>query len=91
MAGDDMSKEKYIPWDVTEYLTDDEMIIEYLRAARHARRRSCAELSSYKFAPNPLAVQPEQVVGCKRFIRCNYCGCHGHTTFADSSYSKPSW
>ncbi len=28
-----MSKEKYTPWDVTEYLTDDEMVIEYLRAA----------------------------------------------------------
>lgn len=28
-----MSKEKYMPWDVTEFLTDDEMIIEYLRAA----------------------------------------------------------
>ena len=28
-----MSKEKYMPWDVAEFLTDDEMIIEYLRAA----------------------------------------------------------
>ena len=28
-----MSKEKYMLWDVTEFLTDDEMIIEYLRAA----------------------------------------------------------
>lgn len=28
-----MSKEKYMPWDITEFLTDDETIIEYLRAA----------------------------------------------------------
>ncbi|MCY4653580.1 MAG: putative addiction module antidote protein [Dehalococcoidia bacterium] len=28
-----MSKEEYMAWDFTEYLTDDEMIIEYLMAA----------------------------------------------------------
>ena len=28
-----MSKEDYTPWDSTEFLTDDEAIIEYLKAA----------------------------------------------------------
>ena len=28
-----MSKEKYTPWDSAEFLTDDGMIIEYLKAA----------------------------------------------------------
>ena len=28
-----MSKENYTPWDSAEFLTDDEVIIEYLKAA----------------------------------------------------------
>ena len=28
-----MSEENYTPWDTAEFLTDDEMIIEYLNAA----------------------------------------------------------
>ena len=28
-----MSKEKYTPWDAAEFLTDDEIIVEYLKAA----------------------------------------------------------
>ena len=28
-----MSKEDYTPWDSTEFLTDDEAIIEYLKVA----------------------------------------------------------
>ncbi len=28
-----MNKENYAPWDTAEFLTDDEIIIEYLKAA----------------------------------------------------------
>lgn len=28
-----MSEEKFAPWDIVEFLTDDETIIEYLKAA----------------------------------------------------------
>lgn len=28
-----MSKENYAPWDTAEFLTDDEIIVEYLKAA----------------------------------------------------------
>lgn len=28
-----MSEEKFAPWDIAEFLTDDETIIEYLKAA----------------------------------------------------------
>ena len=28
-----MSQEKFAPWDIAEFLTDDETIIEYLKAA----------------------------------------------------------
>ena len=32
-GGDDMNAETYTPWDSAELLADDEMIIEYLKAA----------------------------------------------------------
>ena len=28
-----MSQEKFAPWDIAEFLTDDETIVEYLKAA----------------------------------------------------------
>ena len=35
-----MSTETYTPWDSAELLTDDEMIIEYLKAALEGKRSS---------------------------------------------------
>ena len=31
--GDDLNRKSYTPWDSAEFLTDDEAIIEYLKAA----------------------------------------------------------